>query len=314
MNFQQLRIVREAARRKFNFTDVAGALYTSQSGVSKHIKDLEDELGIEIYMRRGKRIVGMTEPGKELLVIVERMLADAQNIRKLAENFSSQDSGQLIVATTHTQARYVLPKVVSAFKARFPAVHLMLHQGSPQEIGQMLLNGEADIGIATERLAEVAELATFPFYEWHHGVLIPEGHPLLACIEATGGLRLEDLAHHPLVTYHEGFTGRASIDGAFQRARLTPDIVMSALDADVIKAYVELGLGIGIVAPMAFDAQRDRGLRLVDGGALFDANQTVIAVRRAHYLRGFGYAWLEMCNPELTMASVRQTLQPTVDV
>jgi LysR family cys regulon transcriptional activator len=310
MNFQQLRIIREAAKRNFNFTEVANSLYTSQSGVSKHIKDLEDELGIEIFVRRGKRVLGMTAPGKELLVIVERMLSDAQNIRNLAEHFSNQEGGQLVVATTHTQARYVLPRVVTEFKARFPKVHLVLHQGSPQEISNTLLSGEADIGIATERLSHVPELAIFPFYEWHHAVIVPDGHPLLSEPELT----LEAMARYPIVTYQEGFTGRAMIDAAFARAGLIPDVVMSALDADVIKAYVELGLGIGIIAPMAFDARRDAGLNLLPGGFLFEANRTVIAVRLGHYLRGFGFSWLELCNEDLSPSKVRQQLTPTQEL
>ncbi len=309
MNFQQLRIIREAARRNFNFTEVANALFTSQSGVSKHIKDLEDELGIEIFVRRGKRVQGLTEPGKELLVIVERMLGDAQNIRKLAEHFSNQDVGQLVVATTHTQARYALPAIVSEFKERFPKVHLVLHQGSPQEICNMLLSGDADIGIATERLSQLPEVASFPFYDWHHGVIVPDGHPLLA----EPVLTLENMAKYPIVTYQDGFTGRAIIDQAFATEGLVPDIVMSALDADVIKAYVELGLGIGIIAPMAFDARRDAGLKLLPAAHLFEANHTVIAVRRGHYLRGFVYAWLELSNPTLTMQQVRSVLSPTAE-
>lgn len=306
MNFQQLRIIREAAKRNFNFTDVANALYTSQSGVSKHIKDLEDELGIKIFVRRGKRVLGMTEPGKELLVMVERMLSEAQNIRNLAEHFSNQEGGQLVVATTHTQARYVLPRVVTEFKNRFPKVHLVLHQGSPQEISNMLLNGEADIGIATERLSHVPELVVFPFYEWHHAVIVPVGHPLLS--EPT--LTLKEMSRYPIVTYQEGFTGRAMIDSAFAGAGLLPDIVMSALDADVIKTYVELGLGIGIIAPMAFDARRDAGLTLLPGERLFEANHTIIAVRLGHYLRGFGFSWLQMCNEQLSPVKVRQLLTP----
>ena len=300
MNFQQLRIIRETVRRGFNLTEVANALFTSQSGVSKHIKDLEDELGIELFVRKGKRLLGLTEPGKELVVMVERMLLDAGNIKRLAEQYSNSEEGRLTVVTTHTQARYALPRVVTAFKRAYPRVHLKLHQGSPAEIVQMLVDGEADLGVATEALAEVPELASFPFYSWQHAIIVPAGHPL----EAARPLTLEAVAEYPLITYHEGFTGRARIDQTFAGAGLAPDVVMSALDADVIKTYVELGLGVGIIASMAFSPARDTGLRLLDSAHLFGANVTRIAVRRGHYLRGFAYRFVELCAPELTEAVV----------
>ncbi len=301
MNFQQLRIIQEAVRCHFNLTEVANALFTSQSGVSKHIKDLEDELGIELFVRRGKRLLGLTEPGKELVEIVRRMLLDARNIRQLAEQFSNRDQGQLRVATTHTQARYALPPVVGRFKAAFPKVHLALHQASPAEIAAMLLAGEADIGIATESLASVAELATFLFYDWHHGVIVPDDHPLVSQVP----LALEAIVEHPIITYHEGFTGRTRLDATFARAGLIPDIVLSALDADVIKTYVELGLGIGIIASVAYHPLKDVGLRLLDCNHLFEKNITWIAVRRGQFLRNFVYRFIELCNPELNESIVR---------
>jgi LysR family cys regulon transcriptional activator len=306
MNFQQLRIVRETVRQNYNLTEVANALFTSQPGVSKHIKDLEDELGVELFIRRGKRLLGLTEPGKELVVIVERMLLDARNIKKLAEQFTQRDQGQLTIVTTHTQARYALPKVVTQFKDEYPKVHLALHQGSPQEIVQQLLSGDADIGIATESLHNQPELATFPFYDWHHAVLVPANHPLLQLPELT----LAALSEYPLITYHSGFTGRGKIDRAFAEASLVPDIVMSALDADVIKSYVELGLGIGIIAPSAYNPMRDNDLRLIDASHLFARNTTLIAVRRGHYLRGYAYRFIELCSPELTETTVRAAVAP----
>jgi LysR family transcriptional regulator, cys regulon transcriptional activator len=306
MNFQQLRIIRETVRQNFNLTDVANALFTSQPGVSKHIKDLEDELGVELFIRRGKRLLGLTEPGKELVVIVERMLLDARNIKKLADQFTQKDQGQLTVVTTHTQARYALPKVVTTFKQEYPKVHLALHQGSPQEIVQQLLSGEADIGIATESLDTESELVTFPYYDWHHAILVPAGHPLLEVQPLT----LAALAEYPIVTYHTGFTGRSKIDRAFAEANLSPDIVMSALDADVIKSYVELGLGIGIIAPGAYNAAKDSDLRLIEAPDLFALNTTRIAVRRGHYLRGYAYRFIELCAPLLTEANVRAAVSP----
>lgn len=310
MNFQQLRIIRETVRQNFNLTEAANALFTSQSGVSKHIKDLEDELGIELFVRRGKRLLGLTEPGKELVEIVERMLLDAKNIKRLADQFSNRDQGSLTLATTHTQARYALPNVVTRFKAEFPGVHLALHQGSPTEIVSMLLSGDADIGIATESIEDVPQLASFPYYTWNHCIIVPEGHPLAG----VSPLTLEAIAAYPIITYHEGFTGRAAIDKTFANASLVPDIVMSALDADVIKTYVELGLGIGIVASGAFSPTRDSGLRLLDSSHLFASHTTRIAVRRGHYLRGYAYRFLEYCSPVLTEQTVRSAVAPAREI
>lgn len=306
MNFQQLRIVRETVKCHFNLTEVANALFTSQSGVSKHIKDLEDELGVELYVRRGKRLLGLTEPGKELAVIVERMLLDAKNIKSLAAQYRQRDQGQLTVATTHTQARYILPQVVTEFKKAFPKVHLKLHQGSPTEIANMLLDGHADIGIATETLAGINELVSFPYYRWHHAVIVPKGHPLAKVKTLTSAA----LVDYPIITYHEGFTGRTKLDQVFAEAGLVPDIVMSALDADVIKTYVERDLGIGIIASIAFDAHRDRDLLLLGSPQLFGENTTRIAIRHGHFLRGFAYRFIELCAPALTEQAVRTALQP----
>src|SRR5688500_11930944 len=268
MNFQQLRIIHETVRQNYNLTEAANALFTSQSGVSKHIKDLEDELGVELFVRKGKRLLGLTAPGKELVKIVERILLDVKNAKRLAEQFNNRERGRLTIATTHTQARYALPEVVTCFKKAFPQVHLILHQASPDEIVSMLLDGVADIGIATEALESVAELASFPYYSWHHDVIVPHVHPL----ESTQPLTLEAIAEFPIITYHEGFTGRAGIDQTFAKAGLSLDLTMSALDADVIKTYVELGLGAGLVASMAFNPARDTKLRLLDTSHLFEKN------------------------------------------
>jgi LysR family transcriptional regulator, cys regulon transcriptional activator len=302
MNFQQLRIIRETVRCKFNLTEVAAALYTSQSGVSKHIKDLEDELGVELFIRRGKRLLGLTEPGKELATIVERMLLDAANIRRLAEHFAQSDRGEFTVATTHTQARYALPPVVAAFKQQFPQVRLILHQGSPSEIAAMLLGGEADIAIATESLIDSPDILAYPYYSWHHAVVVPDDHPLTKADPLT----LEAIAEYPIITYHEGFTGRGHIDERFASAGLSPDIVMAALDADVIKAYVELGMGVGIMAPMAFSPDKDTPLRLLDAAHLFEKQVSRIAVRRGRYLRRFAYRFIELCAPDLTEDVVKK--------
>lgn len=296
MNFQQLRIIRETLRRNFNLTEVANALYTSQSGVSKHIKDLEDELGVELFVRRGKRLLGLTEPGKELALIVDRILLDTANIKRLADQFAKTDRGEITIATTHTQARYALPGPIAAFRKEFPNVHMILQQGTPKEIAAMLNDGTADIGIATEALEDTPEHVSFPFYSWHHAVIVPKGHPL----DDGTPLTLEKIAEWPIITYHEGFTGRPAIDAAFASANLAPDIVMAALDADVIKTYVEVGLGIGIVASMAYDEGRDTGLTLLDTTHLFPQSTSRIALRRGRFLRGFAYRFIELCAPALT--------------
>jgi len=305
VNFQQLRIIREAVRRNFNLTEVANALYTSQSGVSRHIKDLEDELGVELFVRRGKRLLGLTGPGQELVPIVERLLLDAKNIKRLADQFSQRDEGELTIATTHTQARYALPPVVVKFKEAFPNVRLILHQASPKEIMSMLLEGSADIGVATEALEDNPEIAAFPYYSWEHAVIVPAGHPLADDEPMT----LEKIAAWPIITYDAGFTGRPHIDAAFQAAGIEPDIVMTALDADVIKTYVELGLGVGIIASMAYDGSRD-SVKLLASKGLFARNTSRIAVRRGRYLRGYAYKFIELCSPELTETAVRTKLAP----
>lgn len=309
MNFQQLRIIRETLRRNFNLTEVANALYTSQSGVSKHIKDLEDELGVELFVRRGKRLLGLTEPGKELALIVDRILLDTANIKRLADQFAGRDRGELVIATTHTQARYALPGPIAAFRREFPNVHLVLHQGTPKDIAAMLNDGTADIGIATEALEDTPEHVTFPFYSWHHGVVVPKGHPL----ESETPVSLEKIAEWPIITYHEGFTGRPAIDATFARANLALDIVMVALDADVIKTYVEVGLGIGIVGSMAYDGNRDAGLTLLDTSHLFPKSTSRIALRRGRFLRGFAYRFLSLCSPELTEKVVKEGIAEPTD-
>ncbi|MEB3754384.1 CysB family HTH-type transcriptional regulator [Acinetobacter sp. MD2(2019)] len=305
MNFQQLRIIRETVRQNFNLTEASAALYTSQSGVSKHIKDLEDELGVQLFVRKGKRLLGLTEPGQSLLGIVERMLVDADNIKRLADDFNKVDEGTLTIATTHTQARYVLPPIVNLFKKEFPKVHLVLQQASPNEITEMLLRGEADIGIATESLTTEENLASVPYYTWQHSIITPEHHPL-SHKEQIG---LDDLAQHPIITYHSGFTGRSKIDRAFDEANIDVDIVMSALDADVIKTYVELNMGIGIVHDVAYDPIRDAHLKQIKTD-LFGTNTTWLAVRKGHLLRGYGYAFISLCSPEANIAQLKKQAYP----
>ncbi len=305
MNLQQLRIVRETIRQDFNLTEVANALFTSQPGVSKHIKDLEDELGVEIFERRGKRLLGLTGPGQELAGVVERILLDTQNLRRIADQFASRETGHFVVATTHTQARYALPAVIKWFKEDYPRVHLTLHQGSPREIAEMLAAGEADVGIATEGLDGNDDLATFPCYDWRHAVIVPQGHPL----QNVEKLTLEALGDYPIITYHAGFTGRSHIDQAFAQAGIVPDVVLSAIDADVIKTYVGLGLGVGLIASMAFDPEHDRGLALLQAADLFPVNTTRLAVRKGAWLRSYTYAFIEKVSPELSESVVKAAIR-----
>lgn len=304
MNFQQLRIVRETVRQNFNLTETGKALFTSQSGISKGLKELEDELGVEIFSRFGKRLVGLTEAGSDLLKVVNRILLDAENIKRVASQFSGRKKGNLTVATTHTQARYVLPDVIKRFMLDVPEVHLSLHQGSPKEIAELLLSGDADIGIATETLAQIPDLISFPCYEWEHGIIVPNDHPLLAVDKVT----LEDLSKFPVITYHPSFTGRSHVDHAFRKADLEPDIVITAMDADVIKTYVGLGLGIGVVSSLAFSPERDVSLALIPAGHLFGSNFARIAVRRGHYLRAYAYDFIGRLAPDLTESALRQKI------
>ena len=304
MNLQQLRYLHEIVRHGLKISDAADALYTSQPGVSKQIKLLEDELGIEIFVRSGKRISGLTGPGKDILEIARRILLDADSLKQVSEEFRAQDSGTLTVATTHTQARYALPPVVKQFIKRYPKVRLNLHQGNPTQIAEQVLSGEADIAIATESLSLYDELTTLPCYEWNHCVITPPKHPLLTEKKLT----LEKIAQYPIITYDFAFSGRGKINAAFHEKGLEPNVVLTAIDADVIKTYVELGLGVGIVAHMAFIPERDRHIRMIEAGHLFHPSTTRIAVRRNEYLRGYTYDFIELFAPHLTRKVVSTAL------
>ena len=304
MNFQQLRYVRETVRQGLNLTEAARKLHTSQPGVSKQIRELETELGVEIFVRHGKRIVAVTEPGKAVVDVIDRLLQDAENLRQVGREFKDRTSGILTIAATHTQARYSLPRVVEAFKRKYPKVHLTIKQGSPPQLAEMVIAREADIAIATEALDGYPKLLALPGYEWTHCVVVPARHPL-----AKGErLTLEAVARYPIVTYDPAFAGRSHIDEAFRAQGLAPDIVLSAVDSDVIKTYVELGLGIGIIAAMAFDAKRDRGLRALGAGHLFGTMTTRVAVRRGAALRGYAYTFMELFSPRLNRKLIETAL------
>ncbi|WP_291984824.1 CysB family HTH-type transcriptional regulator [Candidatus Accumulibacter sp. ACC007] len=300
MKLQQLRYLVEVAQRGLNVSEAAAALYTSQPGISKQIKLLEDELGVIVFERSGKRLTAVTEPGRAVLEIAERILRDAENIRRVGEEYAGGDSGSLVIATTHTQARYALPGVVKQFVERHPRVRLSLRQGHPTQIAEWALKGEADIAIATEALDQYPQLLMLPCYQWVHCVIAPDGHAILG----EKSLSLTSLARWPLITYDSAFAGRSRINKAFELAQLTPNVVLTAIDADVIKTYVSLGLGLGIIASMAFDAARDAGLQALPAEHLFGSNTTRIGLRRGNHIRRYEYEFIELFAPQLTRKAV----------
>jgi len=305
MNLHQFRFVQEAVRQDLNLTETAKALFTSQPGVSKAILELESELGIDIFARHGKRLRRITEPGQQVLKSVEVIMREVNNLKRIGEEYSKQDAGTLSIATTHSQARYVLPQPVAQLRRRFPKVNVSLHQGTPRQVAQMVLEDQADLGLATESLTHINELVTLPCYEWQHVVVMPSSHPL-AQVER---LTLEALAGEPLISYHPSFTGRTRIDQAFAARELTPNIVLEAIDADVIKTYVRLGMGVGIVAEMAVrDDPTGGDLVWRPVGQLFGQNVARIAFRRGGYLRGFVYAFAEMLSDRLSRNLIQKAM------
>ena len=305
MKLHQLRCICEVVDHQLNVTDAAAAMFTSQPGVSKQIRLLESELGTPIFCREGKRLTAITEPGHDIVRAARRMLREAENIGRIGADYNDQTHGTLTLATTHTQARYVLPSVIQQFRQRFPAVNLQLRQGNPTQICDMTLHGEADIVIATEAVSASDGLIALPCYRWHHCVVVPPNHPLL---KKTQPLTLQDLADHPIVTYDFAFAGRSQLNDAFHSAGLQPQIALTALDADVIKTYVELGLGIGLLADVAFEKQRDSNLRRIDIKHLFPASTTWVGIRRGSYLRRFTFDFVELFAPNLAPATLRAAL------
>ena len=295
MNLHQFRFVQEAVRRNLNLTEAAKALHTSQPGVSKAIIELEEELGIEIFTRHGKRLKRITEPGQHVLESVAIILREVGNLKRIGEQYSKQDTGTLSIATTHTQARYVLPLPVARLRELYPKVNISLHQGAPDQVARMVIEETAEIGIATESLANYPELVTLPCYEWQHVLVVPAAHPLAK----KERLALEDIAPEPLITYHPSFTGRARIDAAFAQRQLTPHVVLEAIDSDVIKTYVRLGLGIGIVAEMAVKDDRDNDLVARPLGQLLGSNVARIALKRGAWLRDFVYQFAGLLSDRL---------------
>jgi LysR family cys regulon transcriptional activator len=304
MNLHQFRFVQEAVRRNLNLTEVAKSLHTSQPGVSKAIIELEEELGIEIFSRHGKRLKRVTEPGQHVLRSIEVILREVGNLKRIGEQFSAEDSGTLSIATTHTQARYVLPVPVAKLRETYPNVNISLHQGAPAQVAQMVMDEVAEIGIATESLSEYPDLVTLPCYEWEHMLVIPKSHPLAGKVRIT----LEDLAAEPIITYHPSFTGRTRIDKAFAAKNLAPRIALEAIDSDVIKTYVRLGLGVGIVAEMAVKDGLDDDLVARPASQLFGKNVARIAFKRSAYIRHFVYDFAALLSDRLDRNLIMKAL------
>lgn len=305
MKLQQLRYLVEVYKQGLNISEAAEKLHTSQPGVSKQIRLLEDELGIQVFIRNGKRVVAVSEPGKHVLHIAERILLEAKNLKRVGEEFAHEDQGSLTIATTHTQARYALPQTVRRFRERYPEVGLSIKQGSPTQICEMVVTGEADFAIATEGISSFPELAALPCYQWNRAIVVPERHPLLTLNRP---LTLADIGRWPIITYDFAFTGRSKINRAFADAGVEPNVVLTAIDTDVIKTYVNIGLGIGIIAAMAFEPERDHGLRLIDAAHLFQPSTTRIGIRRDAYLRGFAYHFIELFAAHLTRKEVDKVM------
>ncbi|MEO3713508.1 CysB family HTH-type transcriptional regulator [Roseateles flavus] len=305
MNLHQFKFVQEAVRRNLNLTETAKALFTSQPGVSKAILELEEELGVDIFSRHGKRLRRVTEPGLQVLKSIEIIMREVNNLKRIGEEYSKQDAGKFIIATTHTQARYVLPAPVAQLRRQFPQVQVSLHQGNPEQVARMLLDETADLGLATESLAEFEDLVTLPCYEWQHVLVVPAQHPL-AQVERPS---LEQLAQEPLISYHPSFTGRTRIDKAFAARRLSPNIVLEAIDSDVIKTYVRLGMGVGIVAEMAVRDDPPGGdLVARPLGHVFGFNTARVAFKRGAFLRNYVYAFAELLSDRLNRSLLQRAL------
>ncbi len=305
MNLQQIRYLCAVVDHGLNVSAAAEALFTSQPGISKQIRQLEDELGVPVFIRQGKRLTGLTAGGEVVVATARRALQELTNLKRVGAEFKSEDEGTLAIATTHTQARYVLPAVLKRFAERYPKVRLLLHQGNPIQVAEQTARAEVDVGIATEALADYPELVTLPCYTWNRCVLAPKGHPL-----ANGRpLTLDALARYPIVTYDFSFTGRSQINAAFTAKGLEPNVVLTALDSDVIKTYVELGFGVGIVAQRAYDPVRDKQFEKIDATHLFGPSTTRLALRRGIYSRGLVYEFMSLFAPQFDRAAIEAALR-----
>lgn len=304
MKLRQLRYIHEISRHGLNVSTVAEHLHTAQPGISTQVRMLEDELGVRIFERNGKRLVGVTEPGRIILQIADNILREVDSIKQVGSEFADEQHGSLTIATTHTQARYALPQVVKAFMAKFPSVKLSIQQGNPAQCAEDVAQGVADFAIATEALGQRKELVVMPCYSWNRCVVVPPDHPLLK----EQVLTLAALARYPIITYDPAYTGRSVINKAFADQGLEPNVVLTAIDSDVIKTYVELGLGVGLLAQMAFDPERDANLCGIDASTLFADSVTSVGIRRGKYLRGYMYAFLEMFAEHLSRNRVDEVM------
>jgi len=305
MKLHQLRYLHEVARQNLNISNAAEVLFTSQPGVSKQILLFEEELGLQIFQRKGKRLTGITEPGAQILALAAKVMLDVDNIKRVGDEFSHVETGTLTIATTHTQARYKLPAAVKGFMANYPQVKLNIHQGNPSQVAEQVASGEADIGIATEAISSFENILCLPCYQWNRCVVVPHGHPLLA----DGVLTLQKLAAYPLITYDFAFTGGTLVSKIFSDADLSPNVVLTAIDADVIKTYVTLGLGVGLLADMAYDSERDANLVRVDVSHLFPDSTTYLGVRKDAFLRGYMYGFIELIAPHFNRKAVNAALK-----
>ncbi len=304
MNLHQLRFVREAVRQNFNLTEAAKALFTSQPGVSKAIIELEDELGVDIFRRHGKRIRGLTEPGRMILNSIELIMQEVDDLKRIGKEYAAQDSGSLTIAATHTQARYFLPKIIPEFMQKYPKVRFSLLQRKAQDIAEMVLLDQANLAVVTDHFQHVDGLITLPCHQWEFHLVVKPDHPL----NEVKMLTLEEIAKYPLITYDNIFHGRNRIDSVFQQRGIKPDILLEVIDADVIKTYVELGLGVGIIVGTAFDNEQDKNLRSIPVGHLFGTGRSSILIRKNAYLRGYIYAFIEMISPNLNRKLVEKAL------
>ncbi|KKO49965.1 CysB family transcriptional regulator [Arsukibacterium sp. MJ3] len=297
MKLQQLRYIVEVLNHNLNVSATAESLYTSQPGISKQVRMLEDELGIQVFGRSGKHLTHVTPAGRDVMEIAQQILAKVESIKAVAKEHTLPDQGKLNIATTHTQARYALPPVISSFMQKYPKVSLHMHQGTPQQISEAASRGEADFAIATEALHLYHDLVMLPCYHWNRSVIVRQDHPLA---QLGRNIAVEDIAQHPIVTYVFGFTGRSELDRAFAAKGLEPRIVFTATDADVLKTYVRLGLGVGVVASMAIDPQLDKDLVALDASHLFEASTTKIGFRKGTFLRTYMYDFIQRFAPHLT--------------
>ena len=305
MKLHQLRYVSEVVKQGLNISAAADALHTSQPGVSKQIQLLEDELNLQIFERHGKRLTGVTEPGRNIVELAERVMRDMENIKRVGDEFSHEDVGTLTIATTHTQARYRLPAAVKAFMEKYPQVKLNIHQGNPTQVSEQVQSGEADIGIATEAISHYDKILCLPAYQWNRCVVVPQGHPLIKDVPLT----LKKLTAYPLITYDFAFTGGSLVSQVFNQEGLEPNVVLTAIDADVIKTYVWLGLGVGLLANMAYDPERDTNLVAIDAKHLFPDSTTFVGVRRDAYLRKFAYDFIQLLAPSFDRRAVTEALK-----